>query len=55
MMQNNDLTREFESWWINQNTMFGNTLKAMYAFCEETGYNFDDLYGMMFNNKEIMQ
>jgi len=35
---------EFETWWIEQTTMFGNTVNAIYAYCEETGTDFNTLY-----------
>lgn len=38
------MTKDFENWWMDQDIMFGNTTNAMYAYCEETGVNFDDLY-----------
>ena len=38
------MIEDFEYWWIEQDTMFGSTVNAMYAFCEESGYDFNDLY-----------
>ena len=43
------MTKDFEDWWINQNVMFASTVHAMYAFCEETGCNFNDLYEAYYN------
>lgn len=43
------MAKDFECWWIEQNTMFGSTVDAMYAFCEETGCSFNDLYEEYYN------
>lgn len=44
------MVMDFENWWIEQATiMFGSTVEAMYAFCEETGYCFNDLHEKYYN------
>jgi hypothetical protein len=43
------MAKEFEDWWVEQDTMFGNTVNVMYAFCEETGYDFNELHYEYYN------
>ena len=44
------MVEEFEIWWVQQPAMFANTVNAIYAFCEETGTDFNELYDNYFDN-----
>lgn len=44
----NDTVQEFETWYIEQRSMFPNSTFAMTAYCEETGEDFDNLYDLYY-------
>jgi hypothetical protein len=45
------MVKDFEDWWVKQDTMFGSTVNAMYGFCEETGLASNELHYEYYNEE----
>jgi hypothetical protein len=45
------MVKDFEDWWVKQDTMFGSTVNAMYGFCEEICCDFNELHYEYYNEE----